>query len=64
MAFKVPHLVSAVLAVQQAVVLDETILGLVAQVVLEVVPQTGALEERLHLVKVILAGLAHQQEAA
>ena len=40
------------------------ILGLVVQAVLEVVPRTEALEERLHLVKVTLVGLAHQQEAA
>jgi hypothetical protein len=64
MAFKVPHLVLAVLVVQQAVVLDVMILGLVVQAVLEVVPRTEALEERLHLVKVTLVGLAHQQEAA
>jgi hypothetical protein len=63
MVFKVQHL-HLVLLLQSAAVLDETILGLVALVVLEVVPQTGAREERLHLVKVILAGLAHQQEAA
>ena len=45
-----------------AAVLGVMILGLAALVALVVALQTAGLEARLHLVKVILAGLAHQQE--